>query len=60
VVEYHGREMLVQARMPDGQAIYFRTEKRLESGEKATISVPPDRVLIYPADEPAAPQEVAL
>jgi putative spermidine/putrescine transport system ATP-binding protein len=60
VVEYHGREMLVQARMPDSQAIYFRTEKKLESGEKATISVPPERVLIYPADEPAAPQEVAL
>ncbi len=57
VAEYHGREMLVEARMPDGHAIYFRTEKRLAPGDKATVAVPPERVLVYPADEPAAPQE---
>jgi putative spermidine/putrescine transport system ATP-binding protein len=57
VAEYHGREMLVEARMPDGHAIYFRTEKRLAPGDKATVSVPPERVLVYASDEPAAPQE---
>jgi putative spermidine/putrescine transport system ATP-binding protein len=60
VVEYHGREMLVEARMPGGEALYFRTENRLAPGDKTTVSVPPERVLIYPADAPAAPQEVAI
>ena len=60
VVEYHGREVLVEARMPGGEALYFRTEKRLAPGDKTTVAVPPERVLIYPADEPAAPQEVAV
>jgi putative spermidine/putrescine transport system ATP-binding protein len=57
VVEYHGREMLVEARLPDGHALFFRTEKRLAPGDSATVSVPPERVLIYPSDEPAAPVE---
>jgi putative spermidine/putrescine transport system ATP-binding protein len=60
VVEYHGREVLVEARMSGGEAIYFRTEKRLAVGDKTTVSVPAERVLIYPADAPAAPQEVAV
>ena len=60
VVEYHGREVLVEARMSGGQALYFRTEKRLAPGDKATVAVPPERVLIYAAAEAAAPQEVAL
>jgi putative spermidine/putrescine transport system ATP-binding protein len=57
VVEYHGRELLVLARMASGEALYFRTEKRLAPGDKATVAVPTERVLAYPADEPAAPQE---
>ncbi len=57
VVEYHGRELLVEARLADGRAIYFRTEKRLAPGDTATVSVPPERVLVYPAEEPAAPIE---
>jgi putative spermidine/putrescine transport system ATP-binding protein len=60
VVEYHGREVLVEARMASGAALYFRTEKRLAPGDKTTVAVPPERVLIYAADEPAAPQEVAV
>ncbi len=59
VVEYHGREILVEARMPGGEALYFRTEKRLAPGDKATVSMPEERVLVYPADAPAAPQEGA-
>jgi hypothetical protein len=46
--------------MPGGEALYFRTENRLAPGDKTTVSVPPERVLIYPADAPAAPQEVAI
>jgi len=60
VVEYHGRELLVQARLVGGDALYFRTESRLAPGDVATVSIPPERVLVYPADEPAAPIEVAL
>jgi putative spermidine/putrescine transport system ATP-binding protein len=59
VVEYHGRELLVEASLPDGHALYFRTEKRLAPGDATTVSVPPERVLIYPSDEPAAPVEIA-
>ena len=60
VVEYHGREILVGARMPGGEALYFRTEKRLAPGDNATVSVPAERVLVYPSDAPAAPQEAAV
>ncbi len=60
VVEYHGREMLVQARMPGGEALYFRTEKRLAPGDKTTVAVAAERVLVYPSDAPAAPQEAAV
>ena len=59
VVEYHGREMLVQARLAGGDPLYFRTESRPAPGDAITVSVPPERVLVYPADEPAAPIEVA-
>jgi len=60
VVEYHGREVLVQARMPGGEALYFRTEKRLAPGDKTTVAVAAERVLVYPSDAPAAPQEAAV
>jgi putative spermidine/putrescine transport system ATP-binding protein len=60
VVEYHGREILIEARMPNGAALYVRTDKRLAPGDKATVSVPPERVLVYPSDAPAAPQEAAV
>jgi putative spermidine/putrescine transport system ATP-binding protein len=59
VVEYHGRELLVEASMPGGEAVYFRTEKRLAPGDKATVSVPAERVLVYPTDALAAPEEGA-
>ena len=58
VVEYHGREVLVEARMPNNQPLYLRTEKRLAPGDKTTISVPQERVLIYPA-EASLPAEAA-
>jgi putative spermidine/putrescine transport system ATP-binding protein len=55
VVEYHGREMLVLARLPGGEALYFRTEKRLAPGDKTVVAVPPERVLIYPAGRTRRP-----
>ena len=59
VVEYHGREVLVEARTSGGQALYFRTEKRFAPGDKAVLTVPDERVLVYASDEQAAPQKGA-
>jgi putative spermidine/putrescine transport system ATP-binding protein len=60
VVEYHGREILVLARLPAGEALYIRTEERCVAGDSIMVAVPPERVLIYPADTPAAPTEAIL
>ena len=60
VVEYHGRELLILARLPAGEALYLRTEQRFVAGDAITVSVPPERVLVYPADAPAAPTEAVL
>ena len=60
VVEYHGREILVLARLPAGEALYIRTEERCVAGDSIVVAVPPERVLIYPADAPAAPTETIV
>jgi putative spermidine/putrescine transport system ATP-binding protein len=48
VVEYHGRELAVQARLPEGQALRLRTTARVSRGEKVHVWIPADHVLIYP------------
>jgi len=58
VVEFHGREQAVQARLADGQALALRTDKRLAPGDKVALSVPKDRVLVFAASAPSAPDEV--
>ncbi len=60
VVEYHGRELLILARLPAGEPLYLRTEKRFAAGDAIAVSVPPERVLVYPADAPAAPTEAVV
>jgi putative spermidine/putrescine transport system ATP-binding protein len=47
IVEYHGRELSVSARLPSGDPVFFRTDKRLAPGDVATISVPAERVLVF-------------
>jgi putative spermidine/putrescine transport system ATP-binding protein len=59
VVEYQGREQAIQARTADGAALYLRVAARLAPGDHVTVSVPPERVLVFAAESPAAPQEVA-
>ncbi len=59
VVEFHGREQAVQARLPNGQALSIRTDKRLSAGSNVALSVPKQRVLVFSPDAPAAPAEVA-
>jgi ABC-type sugar transport system ATPase subunit len=61
VVEYHGRELAVQGRLPDGGTIHFRTDQPLKPGQPATLTVSTDRVLVFAGAGTAtpAPLEVA-
>jgi putative spermidine/putrescine transport system ATP-binding protein len=56
VVEYQGREQAIQARTASGAELHLRAAARLAPGDRVTVSVRPERVLVYPAV--AAPQEV--
>jgi putative spermidine/putrescine transport system ATP-binding protein len=53
VVEYHGREQAVQVRTAAGVALHLRADARLAPGDRLTISVPPERVLVFAAEAPA-------
>ncbi|MCO5999943.1 ABC transporter ATP-binding protein [Actinoallomurus rhizosphaericola] len=59
VVEYQGREQAIQARTDDGFDLHLRADARLAPGDRVTVSVPPERVLVFAAESPAAPEEVA-
>ncbi len=59
VVEYHGREEAVQARLPEGQALRLRTTTRVSRGEVVSVWVPRDRVLVYGEPTDGPPVEVA-
>jgi ABC-type sugar transport system ATPase subunit len=47
VVEYHGREQAVEARLPNGAALHVRTESRLAPGDEVLFRVPRERVLVF-------------
>ncbi|WP_460392062.1 ABC transporter ATP-binding protein [Actinophytocola sediminis] len=47
IVEYHGREQAVQARLADGTPLHLRSEGRLAPGDPVTLTVPADRVLVF-------------
>ncbi|EOD67073.1 ABC transporter ATP-binding protein [Amycolatopsis vancoresmycina] len=47
IVEYHGRELSISARLATGVPVYFRTDKRLAPGDTAKIGVPAERVLVF-------------
>lgn len=47
IVEYHGRELSVSARLGTGVPVYFRTDKRLAPGDTVRIGVPAERVLVF-------------
>ncbi|GLY84618.1 ABC transporter ATP-binding protein [Actinoallomurus iriomotensis] len=59
VVEFQGREQAIQARTAGGDELHLRVQARLAPGDRVTVSVPPERVLVFAADSPAAPEEVA-
>ena len=52
VVEYHGREQAVEARVADGRVLALRTSARLAPGDEVTVSVAPERVLVFPTGGP--------
>jgi putative spermidine/putrescine transport system ATP-binding protein len=47
IVEYHGREQAVEARLPDGQPLHLRTTSRLAPGDAVRLRVPVERVLVF-------------
>jgi putative spermidine/putrescine transport system ATP-binding protein len=60
VVEYHGREQAVQARLDRGDELHFRCTERLAPGDEVDVGAPPDRVLVFAdADEDADVQHPA-
>ncbi|UUN30345.1 ABC transporter ATP-binding protein [Streptomyces sp. FIT100] len=50
VVEYHGRELAVQARLRDSRPVHFRTAHRLAPGDAVELAVLPERVLLFGAE----------
>jgi putative spermidine/putrescine transport system ATP-binding protein len=47
VVEYHGRETAALVRTEGGHALHVRTTTRVAPGDRVTLSVPPERVLVF-------------
>jgi putative spermidine/putrescine transport system ATP-binding protein len=47
IVEYHGREQAVEARLPGGQQLHLRTNSRLAPGDSVRLRVPVERVLVF-------------
>ena len=53
IVEYHGREQVVEARLSGGQALHVRTTSRLAPGDEVRLAVPPERVLVFAREDPS-------
>jgi putative spermidine/putrescine transport system ATP-binding protein len=51
IVEYHGREQVVEARLSGGPALHVRTTSRLAPGDEVRLAVPPERVLVFAAEQ---------
>ncbi|GIE85976.1 ABC transporter ATP-binding protein [Actinoplanes regularis] len=49
VAAYHGREIAAEARTADGLHLHLRTSQRLAPGDKVSVVLPPDRLLVFPA-----------
>jgi len=55
VVEYQGREMAVEARTPHGLRLHIRSGDRLAPGDVVTLTVSPERLLVFPLGEEPLP-----
>ncbi|MFI6099643.1 ABC transporter ATP-binding protein [Lentzea sp. NPDC051213] len=47
IVEYHGREQAVEARLRNGEQLHVRTNSRLAPGDIIWLKVPVERVLVF-------------
>jgi putative spermidine/putrescine transport system ATP-binding protein len=54
VVEYHGREHAVQGTVSGGQVLRLRTEARVRPGDRITVGIPREKVLVFAADAAGA------
>ena len=50
VVEYRGHALAVEARTEAGRAVHLLTGERLVPGDEVTVSVAPERVLVFDSD----------
>jgi putative spermidine/putrescine transport system ATP-binding protein len=51
VVEYQGRDLAMEVRTPDGVHIYLRTQQRLVAGDAVSLTIDPERLLVFPAED---------
>jgi putative spermidine/putrescine transport system ATP-binding protein len=51
VVEYQGRDLAMEVRTPDGLHLYLRTQQRLVPGDEVSLTIDPQRLLVFPADD---------
>jgi putative spermidine/putrescine transport system ATP-binding protein len=51
IVEYHGRELSVRTRTSGGAVLHVKTPEPVVAGETVTLTVPPERVLVYAGAE---------
>jgi putative spermidine/putrescine transport system ATP-binding protein len=49
ITEYHGRDFYAVAKADDGTDLYFRSDRRIASGELVRLAASAARVLVYPA-----------
>jgi putative spermidine/putrescine transport system ATP-binding protein len=55
VVEYQGREQAAEARTETGERLHLRSDHRLAPGDAVSLSVPTDRLLLYPMGDESPP-----
>jgi len=60
VVEYLGREYVFDARLPDGGAVHVKAPVHPGGGASVRVSVPVDRVLVFPSELRSYADELAL
>jgi putative spermidine/putrescine transport system ATP-binding protein len=54
IVEYQGREFLIEGVTSAGRTVIFRTNRRCTPGERVALTVAPERVLVFPPDSAGA------
>ena len=59
VVEYHGREQAIQARLPEGEVLRLRSSNRVNRGETVSAWVRHEHVLVFGEQLDGPPAEVA-